>query len=163
MKKLVTFCVMPALAVAMIGCNSSGNHDADVAAIKANEVQWNADWASHNVDKVVAHYADDAMLIVPESPADSGKAAITASMKMMIADPATVLKFDAKRVEVSSAGDIGYTQGTYTMAVKDPQTGKIVDDHGNYVTTYKKQADGSWKAEADTWNSDLPAAGTKQS
>src|SRR5262249_53522554 len=124
MKKLVSFCVMPVLAVAMIGCNAgSGNHDADVAAIKANEVQWNADWASHNVDKVVSHYADDAMLIVPESPADSGKAAITNSMKMMIADPATVLKFETKRVEVANSGDIAYTQGTYTMDVKDPQSG----------------------------------------
>jgi uncharacterized protein (TIGR02246 family) len=157
MKKLVTFCVMPALAVAMAGCNSgSGNHDADVAAIKAGEVQWNADFASHNVDKVVSHYADDAVLIVPESPADSGKAAIAASMKMMISDPATVLKFEAKRVEVSSSGDMAYSQGTYTMSVKDPQTGKMVDDHGNYVTTYKKQADGTWKAEVDSVTSEVP-------
>jgi len=156
MKKLVTFCVMPALAVAMAGCNSgSGNHDADVASIKANEVQWNADFASHNIDKVASHYADDAVLIMSEQPSVSGKAAIAASMKPMVSDSATTLKFQPTRVEVSNAGDMGYTVGTYTLTVKDP-TGKTVEDHGSYVTTYKKQADGTWKAVVDSATSEVP-------
>jgi len=157
MKKFVTFCVMPALAVAMAGCNSgSGNHDADVAALKANEVQWNADFASHNIDKVASHYADDAVLIMSEQSSVSGKAAIAASMKPMVSDLATTLKFQPTRVEVSSAGDMGYTEGTYTLTVKDLQTGKTVDDHGSYVTTYKKEADGTWKAVVDSATSEVP-------
>jgi ketosteroid isomerase-like protein len=31
----------------------------------------------------------------------------------------------------------------------DPSNHKPMNDHGNYVTTFRKQADGSWKAVAD--------------
>jgi ketosteroid isomerase-like protein len=34
-----------------------------------------------------------------------------------------------------------------------------VADRGKYLAVWKKQADGSWKIEADMWNSDLPAKG----
>ena len=38
----------------------------------------------------------------------------------------------------------------------NPKTKKPVTDKGKYVTVYKKQADGSWKAVADILNSDMP-------
>ena len=31
----------------------------------------------------------------------------------------------------------------------DPKTGKVMSDNGSYVTVYKKQQDGSWKAVED--------------
>jgi uncharacterized protein (TIGR02246 family) len=157
MKRIVNICVVSAVAFIAMGCNtSSGNHDADVASLKANEAQWNQAWASKDANKVMGFYADDAILMVDGEPASVGKAAIAASTKGMIADPATDLKFTASRVEVSSSGDMGYTQGTYTMAVMDPQTKQVVHDHGTYVTTYRKQADGSWKAVMDVATSEVP-------
>jgi ketosteroid isomerase-like protein len=58
---------------------------------------------------------------------------------------------------------LGYTQGTYTLTITDPKTKKPVTDKGKYVTAYKKQADGTWKAVADMVSSDipLPAPGKK--
>jgi ketosteroid isomerase-like protein len=50
---------------------------------------------------------------------------------------------------------MGVTQGTYTMDAKDP-SGKIDHDHGSYVTMYRKQADGSWKAQLDIVTSEVP-------
>jgi ketosteroid isomerase-like protein len=63
------------------------------------------------------------------------------------------------RVEVAKSGDLGYTQGTYTMTTTDPKTKKPVTDKGKC----KKQADGTWKAVADMSSSDtpLPAPGKK--
>lgn len=52
---------------------------------------------------------------------------------------------------------MGYTQGSYEMAVTDPATHKVIHDHGSYVTAYRKQADGSWKAEADIATSSVPS------
>ncbi len=46
-----------------------------------------------------------------------------------------------------------YSVGTYSMTVSDRDK-KPVTDKGKYVTVYKKQADGSWKAVHDMWNSD---------
>jgi ketosteroid isomerase-like protein len=74
----------------------------------------------------------------------------------MVADPALSLKFHATKVEVAKSGDVDYTQGTYTMTVTDPKTKQLIHDHGSYVTTYRKQPDGTWKAVADIATSDVP-------
>jgi len=47
-----------------------------------------------------------------------------------------------------------YSQGTYTLTMTNPKTKKPLTDKGKYLTVYTKQADGSWKVAADTFNSD---------
>jgi hypothetical protein len=42
------------------------------------------------------------------------------------------------------------------MAMTDPQTRQVINDHGSYVTTYRKQPDGTWKAVADIATSEVP-------
>ena len=79
-----------------------------------------------------------------------------APLKQMLADPVLTLKFEASRVEVASSGDMAYTQGSYTMTMTDPSTKKPINDKGSYVTVYKKQADGSWKAVSDIASSATP-------
>ncbi len=77
-------------------------------------------------------------------------------MKEMVDDPALSLKFQVSRVEVSSSGDMGFTQGVYQMTMTDPASKRAISDHGSYVTTYRKQPDGSWKAVADIATSEAP-------
>jgi ketosteroid isomerase-like protein len=78
-----------------------------------------------------------------------GIARIRAGLGQMTSDPALSLRFHAERVEVSASGDLAYTQGTYTYRSTDPHSHQPVDDHGSYVTTYRRQANGSWKAVDD--------------
>jgi uncharacterized protein (TIGR02246 family) len=145
------------MALSITACNQmSGTHDADVAALKANEAQWVQDYASKDADKLMAHYADDAVLMVPGEPAASGKDAIRTSLKLMLADPTLSLKFEPSKVEVAKSGDLAYTQGSYTLSLTDPQTKQLVNDHGSYVTTYRKQPEGSWKAVVDIVVSEVP-------
>jgi ketosteroid isomerase-like protein len=59
---------------------------------------------------------------------------------------------------VAGSGDLAYSRGTYTMTMTDPKTKKPVTDHGSYVTDYRKQPDGSWKAVADIVTSEVPMA-----
>ena len=131
---------------------------AGVQAIKNTEEQWNKDFQGKNVDALCGHYAEDAVLMVPETPAVTGKDAICAALKQMVADPAFALTFQARRVEVSKSGDIGFSEGSYRMTVTDPATKKSIDDRGSYVTVYRKQSDGSWKAVSDIATSELGAA-----
>jgi hypothetical protein len=42
------------------------------------------------------------------------------------------------------------------MAMTDPQRKQVINDHGSYVTTYRKQPDGAWKAVADIATSEVP-------
>ena len=157
MKRLATLCAVTAMALTITACNQTPDtHDADAKAIQDNETQWNADWAAKDSDKIAAHYADDAILIVPGSPSTSGKAAIATANKGMVTDPAMSLKFHADKVEVAKSGDLGYTQGTYTLTVTDPVGKQVINDHGSYVTTYRKQPDGSWKAVVDIATSEVP-------
>jgi uncharacterized protein (TIGR02246 family) len=157
MKRLILFCAAAALALTTTACNNTAdNRAADAKAIQDAEAQWNADYAAKDTDKITAHYADDAILIVPGGPSTSGKIAIGVALKEMVADPAMSLKFHSDKVEVAKSSDVAYTQGTYTLTFTDPQTKKIINDHGGYVTTYCKQTDGSWKAVADIATSEVP-------
>jgi uncharacterized protein (TIGR02246 family) len=157
MKRFATLCAISTMAFTMTACNqTTASHDADVKAVQDNEAQWNLDWAAKDQDKIVAHYADDAILMVPGTPSTSGREAIRTALKPMVSDPALSLKFHATTVEVAKSGDVAYTQGSYTLTVTDPQTKQIVNDHGSYVTTYRKQPDGTWKAVADIATSEVP-------
>ena len=133
---------------------------ADVQAIKSTEEQWNKDFQSKNVDALLAHYTDDATLMSPGMPVAMGKDAIRASLKEMVADPALVLTFQPRRVEVAKSGDLAFTEGSYNMTMTNPATKRSIQDKGSYVTVYRKQSDGSWKAVSDIATSEVPPPGS---
>jgi len=157
MKSLALLCGTAAIVVAMSACNQApqpaaappDTHDADVKAISDYETQWNSEWAAKDADKVLAHYADDAIVMTPGEAPMKGKDAIKSGLGGMMADKALSLSFKATKVDVAKSGDLAYTQGDYELTVTNPKTHKPVTDHGTYVTTYRKQADGSWKAIVD--------------
>ena len=148
------FCAAGLIALLNACSEAPANTDADMKALKDNEAQWNKDYEAKDVNKIAAHYADDAVLMNPGMPASKGKAAIQKTLSDMVGDPALSLKFEADHVDV--AGNMAYTQGHYTMTATDPATKKPMNDHGSYVTVYKKQADGSWKAVQDAAISEVP-------
>jgi uncharacterized protein (TIGR02246 family) len=161
MKALATLCSTAALALAITACNQASTpapdtHDADVKAITDLEAQWNKDYAAKDGDKLAGYYASDAILVVPGAPSVSGKDAIVEDLKHMLADPALSLTFQPTRVDVAKSGDLAYTLGKYQLTVTDEATHKVINDHGSYVTAYRKQPDGSWKAESDIATSEIP-------
>ena len=143
-----------------IGCQQPpatppDTHDADVQAIKNTEAEWSKN--ASDLDKWISYYADDASVLVPNAPIATGKEAIKAALKPMITDKNFAITFGSStgKTDVAKSGDIGWSQGTYTMTVSDAK-GKPVTDKGKYLTVFKKQADGSWKAIEDTFSSDNP-------
>ena len=162
MKTIALFGGIAALAL-FTGCSQTAadTRAADVKALRDNEAQWNQDFASKDAEKLVAHYADDAVLMNPGMPPSVGKDAIRKTLKEMVGDAALSLKFEASKVGVGKGGDIGYTQGSYKMTMTDPNSKHVINDHGSYVTTYRKGADGAWKAVADIAISELPPPAPK--
>ena len=59
------------------------------------------------------------------------------------------LSWTPTRGEVIGAGDLGYTTGRSVFRQKGAD-GKVTERRGQYVTVWKKQADGSWKVVFDT-------------
>ena len=141
------------------GCQTQGpSPEIKAAAEKAihdTEVAWSKTAEANNVDGFVSYYADDASLFVPNAPIATGKDAIRAAAKNMFAMPGFALTFTGNKVEAAASGDIGYTTGAYSLGMNGPD-GKPMTDRGKYVTVFKKQADGSWKAVADIFNTDTP-------
>ena len=159
MKRMVSLLAFAAIALTLSACNQAPDtHDADVLALKANEAQWNQDYVSKDINKIMAHFSDDAVMMVSGSPAFSGKDAIRSTMPEFLSDPALSLKFQASKIEVSKSGDFAYTQGSYTLTSTNPQSHQVINDRGSYVTTYRKQQDGTWRAVADIATSELPPA-----
>jgi ketosteroid isomerase-like protein len=66
----------------------------------------------------------------------------------------TDLQWTPMWVEASKSGELVYVVGSYTLTTKASKGKPAKAEHGKYMSVWKKQADGSWKAEASTWNSD---------
>ena len=134
---------------------------AESQAIRDGETAWAKEWQAKDADKIVSHYAPDAALLVTDRPAMNGTDAIKSGIGGMLKDPHLSLTFAPTLVVVAKAGDVAYTQGTYTMTFTDPKSRRILIEKGKYVTVYKKEPDGSWKAVEDIDNADAPAAPAK--
>jgi uncharacterized protein (TIGR02246 family) len=163
MKSFMTLCATAVLAWTITGCNQASppaedTRDADVKAISDLEVEWNKDYAARSAGKIASYYAGDAVLMAPGMPPATGADAILSATKQMLTDPALSLTFQTKRVDVAKSGDIAFSQGTYRMTMTDPVTHQMIKDQGSYVTTYRKQPDGSWKAVEDIATSETPPA-----
>jgi uncharacterized protein (TIGR02246 family) len=130
---------------------------ADVQAVKDVDAAWSKDMATKDADKSVSYFAEDGCALYPGAGILCGKAAIKAGIAPYFADPNYSMTWESTRAVASRGGDMVYIQGTYTMTLTDPKNKKkTITDKGKYLTVYMKQADGSWKAVADTSNSDSP-------
>jgi uncharacterized protein (TIGR02246 family) len=131
---------------------------ADLQAVKDVEAAWIKDMNTKDADKFASYLADDASGLYPGAGILNGKADIKASMAPFFADPNFALTCQSTRAMASKGGDMVYSQGTCTMTVTDPKNKKKPKtETGKYLTVYTKQADGSWKVIADTFNYDAPA------
>jgi len=54
------------------------------------------------------------------------------------------LEWEPDFIDVSVAGDLGYTYGEYNFKATD-STGKIIKDKGMFHTVWKKEGDGKWR------------------
>ncbi len=116
---------------------------ADEAAIRAASADWNKAAQARDLDKAASYYAEDAVFLVDKGALVKGKNSIPPT--------APVLTFTTSFVEVARSGDIGYEYGTAEFTTANKK-GKPTVEKGKYVTVWKKQPEGSWKAVVDIDN-----------
>lgn len=138
------------------GCKqpaSTAGPSSDTAAIEQqlrdSEAKWNQAYAAHDAAGLAGAYADDAALANPGSPLISGRSAIDKETAAFAADRNLQVKFASDRIQVAASGDLAYTRGHYTLTMTDPATRRASDTSGSYLTVWKKQSDGNWKAVED--------------
>ena len=128
-------------------------------AVRDADTQWAAAAAAHNVVNVLSYYADDAV-VLPANDEMLTKRLDMQKKWSTLLDKNNDVSWKPMYVEAAKGGDLVYAVGSYTVTTKAAKgKGKPSTDRGKYLSVWKKQADGTWKAEASTWNSDLPAAG----
>jgi len=144
------------------GCNAAPVDAARAAAdVRATEVQWNAASAARDPARFASYYDADAVDIGPGSDPMHGPAAIQAGMTEAFKDPNFSLTFAADRVEIAASGDMAYSQGHFTETETSAGAQAKLVQSGSYVTVYKRQADGSWKAVADIASPGPPSGAPK--
>jgi uncharacterized protein (TIGR02246 family) len=144
-----------AFALALGGCTAKtgGAGATDVSAVqtalKADEKKWNDQFKDKNLEGLVSHYAADAYFIAPGVKAANGSTEIRKAYADGLNDTNFDISFASDKVDVASSGDFAYTRGHFTEKYTDPKTGQVMSNSGSYLTVFKKQADGSWKAVED--------------
>jgi len=157
-----------ALAAILAGCKQAppppapDTHDADVKAIRDLEATQVQAFASKDGNKIGAYFGDNASAFFPDAPIITGAKAIAEVFRPFLADKNFSLTFASDKVDVAKSGELGYSQGAYTMKSTDPKTKKVLTVRGKYVTVFQKQADGGWKAVADIFNEDAPPKPVKK-
>jgi ketosteroid isomerase-like protein len=141
-----------------VGCNQQTQVDTKAAeqAVRDTDTKWSKAAATHDLAGVLSFYADDATVLPPNEAMITTKQAIHDEWAALLMSGVD-LSWKAEKVESASSGDFVYETGTYALQVKDAN-GNPITDKGKVLQVWKKQADGSWKAVADMWSSDLPAA-----
>jgi uncharacterized protein (TIGR02246 family) len=125
---------------------------AEEAALKAVTAAWLDAYNAGDVEKIVAMYAEDGVLMPPHAPVATGHAAIRA---YLTADTAGAKAAGVKLVPGAAtagiSGDMGWESGSYTIAAA---SGGTVDS-GSYLSVSRK-SNGKWLYVRDTYNSDRP-------
>lgn len=139
----------------LAGCSHVDTRPADVRAIEKLESEWVSVIQTKDLDKWILFYAEDGSILIPNAPPVTGRDNIRAMLAPVLRDPNYSYVFRAAKIEAS--GDLAYSQGVYEATRTDRKTQEPVTDQGKYITVYRRQSDGSWKAIQDMASSDLPA------
>lgn len=150
------------MAILFFGCDSN-DPDADVdpqddeAALLETDKSFSAAAAAGDIQQVMSVWADDAINYFPGAPPAIGKAAIGELIQNNRSIPGFSLSWEPKTAYVSPGGELGYTSGTFRLAVGDPDGG-LVTKTGHYVSIWVRQADGPWKVaiEMSTFGPSAP-------
>jgi uncharacterized protein (TIGR02246 family) len=119
------------------------------ADVERTEAEMLAAFKAKDHGRLAGYYADDAVMKTPGRAAAIGRAAIARQLETDMKDPAFALDFANATTLVAASGDIAYTRGSFRVTFTDPATRKPREGRGHYVTIFRKQADGSWKAIED--------------
>jgi uncharacterized protein (TIGR02246 family) len=143
-----------ALAIGVAGCQRDSSNDGASAdsvkeVIKADEKKWNEQFKSQDLEGLLGHYTDDAFFVAPGVKPATGRTEIRQVYAKVMTDQAFQISFSSDRIDVAGSGDLAYARGHFSEKYTDPKTQKVISDSGSYVTIYKKQSDGGWKAVED--------------
>jgi len=133
----------------------AGDAASDEAAIRASAPAWEKAYNAGDAAAIAAMYWDDALLMPPDAPGVSGRAAIQEFMAGDIAGfkEAGLTMVIPPASSIGISGDLAWESGTWSAT---DASGATVA-RGKFLGLFERR-DGVWHYIRDTWNSDAPAA-----
>ena len=157
MSRITNGALAAAGLLTLIGCAQNAvpvDTAADDATIRASTAAWVTAYNAGDADKIVALYADDAIMMPPDAPAATGHEAMKKYLTDdMAASKAAGVSFALDAEASGVSGDIAWHSGTFHVAGANGATVAT----GKYAEVWHK-ADGKWLMIRDVWNNDAPAA-----
>jgi ketosteroid isomerase-like protein len=151
-RRVVTFAATMSTA-AMIGAAGSGAQSsprdatpkrvAEAAMVKADR-DFNQAVADRNLERFLSLVAADAAFNEAR-----GREAVRKAWAPFFAADGPRLSWAPTKAEALVGGDVGYTIGNWERKAKGAD-GAVKTTHGQYLTVWQKQKDGSWQAAYDT-------------
>jgi ketosteroid isomerase-like protein len=116
---------------------------AEAAMLKADR-DFNRAVADRDVNRFLSFVAEDATFNT-----NRGREAVGKAWAPFFSADGPKISWAPTKAESLVAGDVGYTVGTWERRAKGPD-GAVKVTHGQYLTVWQKQKDGSWQATYDT-------------
>lgn len=135
------------LAASLVSAHeATADLEAAKRAIRIADLEMAKAVSDRNLEKFNTLVADDAVFFGRD--VSRGREAVAKAWLPLFTDPSMFLKWQPDEVHVSAGGDLGYSIGTYERMSKDP-SGRPTTATGTYVSIWRKQADGRWRAVLD--------------
>ena len=126
------------------------------STFRAGTTEWAAAYNAGEPERIVALYADDAIVMPPDTPSVSGHAAVRAYLVKDIASSrkaGLTLSIADDDADADASGNVGWHTGTFKLV---GSSGETVGT-GKFVEIWERQA-GKWRLIRDIWNNDAPPA-----
>ena len=155
MRKAVTIAAL-ALTVGVGACATGAQEEgftrADQDTIRQKAADLEAAFNAKEIDKVVAHYADNSVFMPPNVPRIRGQEPLRDFYNDLVGKGASL---DLQPEEISGHGPLAFETGSYSINYNDG----VSRDRGKYLRVLRNTA-GNWRVEKTIWSSDLPVPGT---
>jgi ketosteroid isomerase-like protein len=134
---------------ASTGRAQGGDLQAAAAQIVKADTDFARSVADKNRERFLSLIAEAAIFSGGTANELHGRDAVMKDWAPFFAPDGPTLTWAPTTGEVIGAGDLGYTTGRSVFSTKEAD-GKSTERRGQYITIWKKQADGSWKVIYDT-------------
>ncbi|HSG58954.1 MAG TPA: DUF4440 domain-containing protein [Woeseiaceae bacterium] len=129
----------------------NANAEAEARALMELSRKWSATVGSGDLEAALDYWADDAIMLPPDLPTRSGKAAIRDHVMGAASIPGFRISWEPVSAHVSESGDMAYLIER-NVTEMDGEDGEKIVIHGKVVTIWRKDANGEWKNVVDIWN-----------
>ena len=123
-------------------------------AVAEADQAWAAAFDAKDDARVMSFLDPGAAVFISNQPPATTPSEIADVFKPILSQDVT-FHWHLLHVELSSTGDMAFTDGSYEVSYVG-SSGNTVNDKGKYITIWRLQKDGSWKVLRDIGNTNLP-------